>query len=199
MRFFSLIGCRSISGSENAPDECACRLDELVTLGVEDNTYFFFTCDNGYHIGQHRMPPGKREVYQHDINVPFIVSGPRIVAKSTVEGMAGNYDLAPTWAALAGATPSASAPPVDGKSIVPLLLGKAQSVRTYTLQEGYQSCEAGHGGGHICRVRAPGGEMGQLDVYAPSLDSAYSDDETEVYSLELGSALTTTWTTRVSG
>ena len=34
---------------------------------------------------------------------------------------------------------------MDGKSIVPLLLGKAATVRTFTLQEGYQSCEAGHG------------------------------------------------------
>ena len=37
------------------------------------------------------------------------------------------------------------APAMDGKSILPLLLGKAATVRTYTLQEGYQSCEAGHG------------------------------------------------------
>ena len=37
------------------------------------------------------------------------------------------------------------APAMDGKSILPMLLGKAATVRTYTLQEGYQSCEAGHG------------------------------------------------------
>lgn len=132
-------------------------LDQVTAMGIEDNTYFFFTCDNGYHLGQHRMPPGKREVFQHDINVPFIVSGPGIVAKSTMNGMAANYDLAATWAALGGATPSASAPLVDGKSLVPLLLGKALTVRTYTLQEGYQSCEAGHGEGRTCGVRAPHG------------------------------------------
>ena len=84
------------------------------------------------------MPPGKREIYQHDIQVqriaisprscserslppfrdsdakclrdqvPLIVSGPGIKPQSTVAGMAANYDLAATWAALAGATPSAS-------------------------------------------------------------------------------------------
>ena len=37
------------------------------------------------------------------------------------------------------------APAMDGKSILPMLLGKVATVRTYTLQEGYQSCEAGHG------------------------------------------------------
>lgn len=103
------------------------------------------------------MPPGKREIYQTDINVPFIVSGPGIAPKSTVDGMSANYDFAPTWAELAGATPSATAPPIDGKSLVPLLLGKAKVIRTYTLQEGYQSCEAGHGEGRSCGVKAPSG------------------------------------------
>ena len=42
------------------------------------------------------------------IQVPLIVSGPGIKPQSTVAGMAANYDLAATWAALAGATPSAS-------------------------------------------------------------------------------------------
>ena len=48
------------------------------------------------------MPPGKREIFQHDINVPLIVSGPGIAAGSTVEFMAQNIDLAITWATLAG-------------------------------------------------------------------------------------------------
>ncbi len=114
-------------------------------------------CTDGYHLGQHRMPPGKREIYQTDINVPFIVSGPGIAPHSTIDGMSANYDFAPTWAQLAGATPSPTAPPIDGKSLVPLMLGNAKTIRTYTLQEGYQSCEAGHGEGHSCGVRAPSG------------------------------------------
>lgn len=40
-----------------------------------DRTYFFFSCDNGYHLGQQRLPPGKREIFEHDINVALIVSG----------------------------------------------------------------------------------------------------------------------------
>ena len=71
--------------------------------------YFFFSCDNGYHLGQHRMPPGKREIYQHDINVPLIVSGPGIAPGCTIPYMAQNVDLAITWAALAGVSPSAAA------------------------------------------------------------------------------------------
>jgi N-acetylglucosamine-6-sulfatase len=56
-------------------------LDEVEAQGAAQSTYFFFSCDNGYHLGQHRMPPGKREVYQHDINVPLIVSGPGIASR----------------------------------------------------------------------------------------------------------------------
>lgn len=178
-------------------------LDEVTALGVQSNTYFFFTCDSkqqqpvltplaladrepsklcircadGYHLGQHRMPPGKREIYQTDINVPLIVSGPGIAPHSTVDGMSANYDFAPTWAELAGAKPSPTAPPIDGKSLVPLMRGETKTIRTYTLQEGYQSCEAGHGEGRSCAVKAP----------PPSLAVAkYVDDETEVTGPEVG-------------
>ena len=28
---------------------------------VSARRFFFYTCDNGYHLGQHRLQPGKRE------------------------------------------------------------------------------------------------------------------------------------------
>ena len=101
------------------------------------------------------MPPGKREIYQHDINVPLLVSGPGIQAGRTIRSMAANYDLAITWATLAGVTPAVDAPAIDGKSLVPMLLGSDTPIRTFTLQEGYQSCEAGHGEGRACSRRGP--------------------------------------------
>lgn len=126
-------------------------LDELREQGVQQNTFFFFSCDNGYHLGQHRMPPGKREIFQHDVNVPLIVSGPGIAAGSVSTTLYQNIDLARTWAALAKVPVSPSAPPVDGKSMAAELLGKSsQPVRGYSLHEGYQSCEAGHGEGKAC-------------------------------------------------
>jgi hypothetical protein len=85
--------------------------------GALDNTYIFFACDNGYHLGQHRLPPGKREIFQHDINVPLIVMGPGITRGSVVPGMAQNIDLTLTWAELAGTTPTTGSPPVDGKCV----------------------------------------------------------------------------------
>jgi hypothetical protein len=159
------------------------------------------------------MPPGKREAFQHDINVPLIVMGPGIAAGeltapsviinldlyshtdsplplsalghstttwnltntgSTITQLSANYDLPVTWAELGAAPPDPAAAPRDGKSLVPLLhptgavgvdrvdadaasssnfSSASPSVvwtRTMTLQEGYESCEAGHGEGKAC-------------------------------------------------
>jgi hypothetical protein len=115
----------------------------------------------GYHLGQHRMPPGKREAFQHDINVALIVSGPGIVHGSTVDALAMNVDLPVTWAELGAASPDAAAPVVDGRSLASLMrnvtaIAAAEAwPRVYTLQEGYQSCEQGNGEGKACEKKPP--------------------------------------------
>jgi arylsulfatase A-like enzyme len=116
--------------------------DELEHQGVLQNTYVIFSSDNGYHLGQHRLPGGKRSWFEHDINLPLIISGPGIAKGSTINEMVGNYDLAPTWAELTGAVPTVSAPPVDGISFASLLKdNKGTWPRTFTLTEGYQNFE----------------------------------------------------------
>jgi arylsulfatase A-like enzyme len=93
--------------------------DTLKRTGELDNTYFVFSSDNGYHVGQHRLQPGKQSAYDSDIRVPLIVRGPGI-AHGSVDAMTMNIDLAPTFASLAGVP----APEfVDGRSLVPLLRG----------------------------------------------------------------------------
>lgn len=97
-------------------------IGDLVTAlrqsGRLDDTYFIFTSDNGFHIGQHRMPPGKNTAYDEDTRVPFIVRGPGVPAGRSVHQLAGNVDVAPTLADLAGITSPGF---VDGRSLVPLL------------------------------------------------------------------------------
>src|SRR5205823_10039579 len=85
----------------------------LRTTGQLDNTYIVFTSDNGFHLGQHRMPAGKQTAYEEDIHVPLIVRGPGIPAGSTDSAITGNVDLAPTFAALAGVRAPSF---VDGRS-----------------------------------------------------------------------------------
>jgi arylsulfatase A-like enzyme len=93
----------------------------VAAIGEADNTYVVFSSDNGYHMGEHRLMPGKMTAYDTDIHVPLIVTGPNIRGGATVEDIAENIDLCPTFAELAGMTPS---PDIDGRSLVPLLHGQ---------------------------------------------------------------------------
>lgn len=105
--------------SLQAVDELVERLiGTLEATGQLSRTYLFFTSDNGFHLGQHRLPQGKNTAYEEDIRVPLIVRGPGVPAGRVIEHLAVNTDLAPTFAELAGV----AAPEfVDGRSLVPLL------------------------------------------------------------------------------
>jgi arylsulfatase A-like enzyme len=105
--------------SVQAVDRMLGRLQRrLRALGVARNTYVVFSSDNGYHLGQHRLMPGKLTAYDTDVRVPLIVTGPGVPAGRTVDAMTQNTDLCPTFAELAGAPPP---PRADGHSLVPLL------------------------------------------------------------------------------
>lgn len=99
-------------------------LDSLVVAleaaGVMERTYIFFTSDNGFHIGEHRLGRGKTTSYDEDIRVPLLARGPGIPAGRTVREIVLNIDIAPTLAEFAGVLPP---PFVDGRSFLPLLHG----------------------------------------------------------------------------
>jgi N-acetylglucosamine-6-sulfatase len=104
-----------------AVDEMVATLVEtLEATGELENTYLFFTSDNGFHLGEHRLPIGKETPYEAAVRVPLLVRGPGVPAGIAVDSLALNVDLAPTLAELAGVP----VPPfVDGRSLVPLLRG----------------------------------------------------------------------------
>lgn len=77
-------------------------MTRLEDNGLLDNTYIFFTSDNGYHVGQHRMVPGKGCPYEEDINVPMMVRGPGVPKGRTVEFVTSHTDIAATLFNLAG-------------------------------------------------------------------------------------------------
>ncbi|EGX89205.1 arylsulfatase precursor [Cordyceps militaris CM01] len=66
------------------------------------NTYIIYTADNGFHLGQHRLPAGKTCGIEEDVNVPFIIRGPGITKNKTVDYPTSHTDLAPTFLQLAG-------------------------------------------------------------------------------------------------
>lgn len=67
----------------------------------------------GYHISQHRLPPGKECSFEEDIHVPLIVRGPGVPAGHTASIVSSHTDLTPTVLKLAGK----SRPDLDGSPI----------------------------------------------------------------------------------
>ncbi len=102
-----------------AVDEMVERVVEtLRRTGQLDNTYIFFTTDNGFHLGTHRFTFGKGTPYEDAIRFPLIVRGPGVAAGRELPAMIATIDLAPTFAELAGV----AAPEfVDGSSLVSFL------------------------------------------------------------------------------
>ncbi len=115
---------------------------ELAAKGLARDTYIVFSSDNGLHMGEHRLEPGKLTAFDTDIKVPLIVTGPGVPSGRTVSAMTENIDLCPSFEELAGA---AVPPRVDGHSLVALLHGRrARGWRKEILVE------------HHGRVRDPG-------------------------------------------
>ena len=77
-------------------------MQALADQGALDNTYLIFTSDNGYIMGNHRREIGKYNQFQGTVKVPFYVRGPGIAPGSTYDDVAGNIDIAPTIAEIAG-------------------------------------------------------------------------------------------------
>jgi arylsulfatase A-like enzyme len=116
-----------------AVDEMVASLvRELRVAGELDNTFIFFTSDNGYHQGEHLIDYGKNTPYEESARVPLFVRGPGVPAGSKVERLALNTDFAPTLADLASIEFSA-----DGRSLAPLLRGEDHAWRSAVLLEGF--------------------------------------------------------------
>jgi arylsulfatase A-like enzyme len=94
----------------------------LATQGRLANTYILFTSDNGFQFGAHRLDHGKGDAYDESIRVPLIVRGPGVAPGRSEPALALNIDLAPTFAAWAGADAPDT---IDGRSLVRLLSGKS--------------------------------------------------------------------------
>ncbi|OJI79581.1 hypothetical protein ASPTUDRAFT_59643 [Aspergillus tubingensis CBS 134.48] len=90
---------RALQAVDELVDGLFTRLKEYDIL---DNTYVVYSSDNGYHIGQHRLQPGKSCGYEEDINVPLIVRGPNIAQNVSTDIVTTHTDLAPTFLDLLG-------------------------------------------------------------------------------------------------
>ena len=106
---------------------------QLAAAGQLEDTIIVFTSDNGFLYGEHRTSE-KLYAYEESIRVPlFIAVPPKFLGTPPANRYesVNNTDLAPTIAALAGAT----ALDVDGRSLVPLLAGQVPPWRKRFLVE----------------------------------------------------------------
>jgi arylsulfatase A-like enzyme len=85
---------RSLQAVDEIVDQVIAKLE---AYGILDNTYIVYTADNGYHIGQHRLQPGKGCGIEEDINVPLVVRGPGVPQGEIVNFATSHTDLAPTF------------------------------------------------------------------------------------------------------
>lgn len=111
------------------------RLMQLLKeLGLDDNTYVFFTSDNGPHKEGGADPEFfdsngplrgiKRDLYEGGIRVPMIVRAPgEVPAGRTSNQVWAFWDVLPTICNLTG---TASPDNIDGFSFVPAIQGKKQ-------------------------------------------------------------------------
>jgi N-acetylglucosamine-6-sulfatase len=145
----------------------------VAEVGEEDNTYFVFSSDNGFHMGEYRLAPGEKETpFDSDIQVPLIVTGPGVPAGITVEEIVENIDLCPTFTELAGMVPSTS---IDGQSLVPLLHGrKIAEWRSMALIEYQQEFQ------HLRKSQPPTYEAIRAPTY---LYVEYANGEKEYHNL----------------
>lgn len=101
-------------------------VERLERHGLLEDTYVVYSSDNGFHIGQHRLQPGKSCGYEEDVNVPLIVRGPGVAAGYAADGVVTTHaDLAPTFFDLLGIPPRAD---FDGDAI-PVTRERIEEVR----------------------------------------------------------------------
>ena len=103
-------------------------VEELERQGIADNTVIIFTSDNGFFNGSHGMG-SKVLPYEEGARVPLIIYDPRSNSVGNgrrVSALTGNVDMAATIMDLAGVEAPKN---IDGKSLVPLVHDKANSVR----------------------------------------------------------------------
>lgn len=100
-------------------------LAALRQSGRDKDTIVIFAADNGLAVGCHGLL-GKQSMYEHSVRVPLVFSGPGIPKGVRSGALCTLGDVYPTVCELTGIQIPQQ---VDGKSVVPIIAGKARGVR----------------------------------------------------------------------
>jgi len=110
-------------------------LQALRDSGEYEKTMIIFSSDHGLAIGSHGLF-GKQNLYEDGMKVPLIIAGPGIPRGSS-DALVYLHDIYPTVCDLVGSPAPGS---LDGKSLAPIVRGKAAGVRD-TLFLAYRSVQ----------------------------------------------------------
>ena len=106
------------------------RIGEIIKAlqenGLYENTIIVYAADNGLAAGSHGLL-GKQNLYEHSTRVPLIITGPGIPKEMISDALVYLYDLYPTLAELSQLPAPEN---VDGKSLVPVISGESDGVRS---------------------------------------------------------------------
>jgi len=112
---------RTLMSVDDLISDVITTIDEL---GLSDSTYFFYSSDHGFQLGQFNIPMDKRHVYEWDTKIHLLARGPGIKPGSTFANPGTQVDIAPTLLGLAGV----EAPDyLDGRSIVPFIVDRSDA------------------------------------------------------------------------
>ena len=168
--------------SVQAVDRMIGHLQDLVrTNGAARRTYFVFSSDNGLHLGQYRMLPGKHTAFDTDIRVPLIVTGPGVPGGRRVALPTASIDLASTFERIAGTGPAYSP---DGRDMLALWHGRpapANWPRAVLIEHHGTGARVGDPDAQVDRAGNP--PSYEAIRTAHSLYVEYVDGEREFYDL----------------
>nr|XP_013189649.1 unnamed protein product [Amyelois transitella] len=157
--------------------EALLSVDEMVADVVQalydqdlmENTYVIYTSDNGYHVGQFSQPYDKRQPYESDIRVPFVIRGPDLKKNVKNHQPITNVDLAPTILKLAGVKgPQMDGKPIDFEQVV---------VERYLLVEYY-----GESGGSVDENCPWVYDKENLELCSPKADCKCQDSRNNTFA-----------------
>jgi arylsulfatase len=111
--------------------------ERLRTMGLYDPALIVVMADHGENLelepaGQGRLPFTHRRLYEPVVHTPLMIKLPHQVEGARIDALSQNIDVLPTIVELLGLHPE---PPVEGRSLVPLLEGSAEAVHELVIME----------------------------------------------------------------
>jgi arylsulfatase A-like enzyme len=165
-------------------------MNALSASGRLNSAHLFFTSDNGYLLGEHRMIK-KGEPYEEPSRIPFMVRWPGVAGR-TERNLVSSVDLPATICAIAGTTPPGS----DGRNLAPLItVGAAVRDAAYIEPPGggagwsalrttrFKYVEYGNGGRELYDLASDPWELNNA-YFAPAYQSTVAALSSRLHALK---------------